>query len=67
MKSERDEEDVLKGTTLKVYRFIYRQGKPMGIHDVQRGLTLSSPSVAGATGLKPSGCSQSAMTTVPPT
>ncbi len=46
MKSEGDEEDVLKGTTLKVYRFIYRQGKPMGVHDVQRGLELSSPSVA---------------------
>ena len=46
MKPEKSEEDVLKGTTLRVYRLIYRQGRPMGVHDVQRGLQLSSPSVA---------------------
>jgi predicted DNA-binding transcriptional regulator len=46
VKPEKSEEDVLKGTTLRVYRLIYRQGKPMGVHDVQRGLQLSSPSVA---------------------
>lgn len=37
---------VLKGTTLRVYRFLYREGRPLGIRDVQRGLGLSSPSVA---------------------
>jgi predicted DNA-binding transcriptional regulator len=37
---------VLSGTTLRVYRFIYRQGTPQNIHDIQRGLDLSSPSVA---------------------
>jgi hypothetical protein len=37
---------VLKGTTLRVYRCLYRAGTPMGIHDVQRALKLSSPSVA---------------------
>ncbi|MGA2200162.1 MAG: hypothetical protein ABSG45_09520 [Nitrososphaerales archaeon] len=37
---------VLKGTTLRVYRCLYRAGTPMGIHDVQRALNLSSPSVA---------------------
>ena len=37
---------VLKGTTLRVYRCLYRAGTPMGIHDVQRALSLSSPSVA---------------------
>lgn len=39
-------DDILEGTTRKVFRFIYRQHKPVGIHDVQRGLGLSSPSVA---------------------
>ncbi|MEM3403377.1 MAG: ArsR family transcriptional regulator [Nitrososphaeria archaeon] len=38
--------DVLKGTTLKVYHYIFKQGKPVGVHEVQRGLTLSSPSLA---------------------
>jgi hypothetical protein len=37
----------LRGTTLRVYRYLYRQaGRPVGIHDVQSGLGLSSPSVA---------------------
>jgi DNA-binding transcriptional ArsR family regulator len=39
-------EDVLEGTTRKVFRYIYRQHEPVGVHDVQRGLELSSPSVA---------------------
>jgi len=38
--------DVLEGTTRRVFRFIYRQREPVGIHDVQRGLSLSSPSLA---------------------
>ena len=37
---------VLKGTTLRVYRCLYRNGEPMGVHEVQRALKLSSPSVA---------------------
>jgi hypothetical protein len=37
----------LTGTTLRVYRYLFRQGgKPVGIHDLQNGLGLSSPSVA---------------------
>jgi hypothetical protein len=39
-------EDVLKGTTLQVYRFMLRSRAPLGIHDIQRTLRLSSPSVA---------------------
>lgn len=35
-----------QGTTLRVYRYLYKVGKPLGIHDVQRGLELSSASVA---------------------
>jgi len=36
----------LKGTTYKVYRYIVRQNRPVGISDVQKGLGLSSPSVS---------------------
>ncbi len=37
----------LSGTTLRVYRYLFRQaGKPVGVHEVQNGLGLSSPSVA---------------------
>jgi len=36
----------LKGTTYKVYRYIVRQSRPVGISDVQKGLGLSSPSVS---------------------
>ncbi len=39
-------ENPLGGTTLRVYRYLYKTGKPLGIHDVQRGLGLSSASVA---------------------
>jgi len=44
--SEVDEEDVLRGTTLKVYRFMLKQKNPVGIREIQRGLRLSSPSLA---------------------
>lgn len=36
----------ISGTTLKVYRYLYRTGRPQNMHDVQRGLNLSSASVA---------------------
>jgi len=36
----------LEGTTLAVYSFVVRQGKPVGTRDVMRGAALSSPSVA---------------------
>jgi repressor of nif and glnA expression len=38
--------DVLRGLTLKVYRFILKNDKPVGIREVQRGLNLSSPTLA---------------------
>jgi len=41
-----DEEDVLTGKTVKVYRFMLKQKNPVGIREVQRALTLSSPSLA---------------------
>ena len=47
MESAQDDSDrVLEGTTRKVFRYMYRQREPVGVHDVQRGLGLSSPSVA---------------------
>jgi predicted DNA-binding transcriptional regulator len=41
-----EEKDVLRGLTLKVYRFILRNSKPVGIREVQRALNLSSPTLA---------------------
>ncbi len=43
---ENSADDILEGTTRKVFRFVYRQHDPVGVHDIQRGLGLSSPSVA---------------------
>ena len=42
----RDGGDVLKGTTLKVYRFLFKEGRPVRLYDIQRSLGLSSPSGA---------------------
>lgn len=36
----------LRGRSLDVFLFVLRAGKPVGVRDVQRGLGLSSPSVA---------------------
>lgn len=42
-----DEElNVLKGTTLRVYRFLLERNNPTGVREVQRALELSSPSLA---------------------
>jgi hypothetical protein len=39
-------DDILRGTTLEVYRFLLKKGKPAGTREVQRALELSSPSLA---------------------
>ena len=44
--SESKPDDILEGTTRRVFRYVYRQREPVGIHDIQRGLGLSSPSLA---------------------
>ena len=44
--TERNEGAVLKGTTLRVYRFMFQKGKPVRTHEVQRALNFSSPSLA---------------------
>lgn len=36
----------LSGTSYKVYRYMLKQRGPVGIREVQKGVTLSSPSVA---------------------
>lgn len=43
---DRPDPDALKGTTLKVYRYLFKLGKPAGVRDIQRALSLSSSSVA---------------------
>lgn len=40
------DEEELEGTTLKVYLYVVKEGKPVGPRDVMRGASLSSPSVA---------------------
>ncbi len=41
-----ESKEILKGTTFEVYRFLLKNGKPVGIRELQRALNLSSPSVA---------------------
>jgi DNA-binding transcriptional ArsR family regulator len=41
-----ESKEVLRGTTLEVYRFLLKSSKPVGIREVQRALDLSSSSVA---------------------
>ncbi len=38
--------ETLRGLTLKVYLFVLKRRKPVGVREVQRGLELSSPSLA---------------------
>lgn len=38
--------ETLEGKTLNVYRFVVKEGKPVGPREVMRGVNLSSPSVA---------------------
>ncbi|MGI0092406.1 MAG: winged helix-turn-helix domain-containing protein [Nitrososphaerales archaeon] len=36
----------MTGTTLRIYRLLYRQARPLGVNEIQRLAKLSSPSVA---------------------
>jgi predicted DNA-binding transcriptional regulator len=40
------QKDVLKGLTLKIYKYILKNDKPVGIREIQRALNLSSPALA---------------------
>ena len=44
--AEDESKEVLKGTTLEVYRFLLKSNKRVGIRELQRALNLSSSSVA---------------------
>ncbi len=44
--TEDESKEVLRGTTLEVYRFLLKSNKPIGIRELQRALDLSSSSVA---------------------
>jgi DNA-binding transcriptional ArsR family regulator len=39
-------EDMLRGTTLEVYRFLLKGSRPLGAREIQRALKFSSPSLA---------------------
>jgi hypothetical protein len=42
----KNQEDVLRGKTLEVYRYAIKQGRPVGVREVQRALKFSSPTSA---------------------
>ena len=44
--TSQDAEDVLRGKTLDVYRYVLRSRKPAGVREVQRALKFSSPRLA---------------------
>ena len=46
MKNMNNEDAVLVGKRLKVYRYALKRGKPVGIREVQRALNLSSPTLS---------------------
>lgn len=39
-------DNILHGTTLRVYRFIISKNEPVGVREIQRKLKFSSPSLA---------------------
>ena len=39
-------EKVVSGTTLRVYRVLYREGKPQSVNEIQKKANLSTPSLA---------------------
>lgn len=41
-----ESKEVLRGTTLEVYRFLLKSSKPVGTRELQRALNFSSSSVA---------------------
>jgi len=45
-KLKKSRTDRLSGTTLRIYRLMYKSGHPMGVNEIQRLAGLSSPSVA---------------------
>jgi predicted DNA-binding transcriptional regulator len=46
LRADLEKTKVLRGTTLEIYRFMVKSGKPVGVREIQRALNLSSASVA---------------------
>ena len=44
--TDEEAKEILKGKTLKIYRFLVKAKKPVGIRETQKALKLSSPSIA---------------------
>lgn len=44
--SSKDAEDILRGKTRDVYRYVLKSRKPSGVREVQRALKMSSPRLA---------------------
>jgi DNA-binding transcriptional ArsR family regulator len=45
-KSALERESEIHGTTLRVYWYLFRNTKPVGVRETQRALSMSSPSTA---------------------
>ncbi len=45
MSTDKNDQIILKGKTLQVYRFIIKQNEPAGVRYMQRNLGFSSPSL----------------------
>jgi hypothetical protein len=46
MDTGKNQDDVLVGKTLRVYRYAIKQNKPVGVREVQRALKFKSPTSA---------------------
>ena len=46
MDTSKNQDDVLVGKTLRVYRYAIKQNKPVGVREVQRALKFKSPTSA---------------------
>ena len=44
--SELSRESEIHGTTLRVYWYLFRSTRPVGVRETQRALSMSSPSIA---------------------
>jgi DNA-binding Lrp family transcriptional regulator len=45
LSSNKNEENILRGKTLQVYRFILKQNRPARVREMQRSLGFSTPSL----------------------
>jgi len=44
--SQLSKESEIHGTTLRVYWYLFRNARPVGVRETQRALSMSSPSIA---------------------